>query len=85
MGCGFDAAERTVIRAVRAIALLLAAVPSADAQQAYPVKPSKILVGMTAGGPTDFAGRIVAQVLSERFKQSFVVENRPGANSLLAI
>ena len=67
-----------------AVLLSLAIVPAA-AQQPYPSKAAKILVGMTAGGPTDAAGRIVAQVLTERLKQSFVVENRAGANSLLAI
>src|SRR5690606_23083371 len=72
-------------RTVPAVVFLAMAVTPAPAQQPYPSKPPKILVGMSAGGPTDLAGRIVAQALTNRFKQTFVVENRPGANSLIAI
>ena len=54
------------------------------AAQSYPAKPVKILVGFAAGGPTDVIARIVAQDMTVSLGQSFVVENRPGANAIIA-
>ncbi|PRY98436.1 tripartite-type tricarboxylate transporter receptor subunit TctC [Jezberella montanilacus] len=45
----------------------------------YPTKPVKIVVSFTAGGTTDVIARSVGQLLSEKFKQSFIVENKPGS------
>jgi tripartite-type tricarboxylate transporter receptor subunit TctC len=56
----------------------------AAAAQSYPAKPAKILVGFAAGGPTDVIARIVAQDMTQSLGQSFVVENRPGANAIIA-
>ncbi len=52
--------------------------------QAYPVKPVRILVGFTAGGATDLSARFLAQKLSETIGQQVIVEDRPGAGSMLA-
>ena len=64
--------------------LMLAAVPAA-AQEAYPVKPVKMLVPYGPGGATDIIARIVSVKLTESLGQSFIVENRPGANGNLAL
>ncbi|HTD90530.1 MAG TPA: tripartite tricarboxylate transporter substrate binding protein [Burkholderiales bacterium] len=47
--------------------------------QTYPTKPIRIIVGQTAGGISDLIARMVAQRLTEAFKQPAVVENRAGA------
>jgi len=52
--------------------------------QTYPTRPVHLLVGYAAGGPLDTSARLIAQWLSERLGQSFIVENRPGAGSNLA-
>jgi tripartite-type tricarboxylate transporter receptor subunit TctC len=52
--------------------------------QDYPVKPVKFIVGFGAGGPTDVIARIVAQDLTTQTGQAFLVENRPGANAIIA-
>ncbi len=52
--------------------------------QDYPTKPAKIVVGFGAGGPTDVIARIVAQDLTASLGQSFIVENRAGANAIIA-
>ena len=62
--------------------LLLGATASA---QDYPsAKPVKILVGATAGGGTDILARMLADKFGQSMKQSFVVENKPGAANTLA-
>ena len=52
--------------------------------ETYPTRPVHIIVGFAAGGPADVVARLIAQWLSERFGQSFVVENRTGAATNIA-
>lgn len=52
--------------------------------QAYPLKPVRLLVGFAAGGPTDVIGRILAQDMSAVLGQTVLVENKAGANSMIA-
>ena len=54
------------------------------AAEDYPTKPVRVLVGFPAGSGTDVFARIIAGALSAKFKQPFVVENRSGANGVLA-
>src|SRR6202007_1025022 len=53
--------------------------------QAYPTRAVRMIVGFAAGGPTDITARLIAQWLSERLGQQFIVENRAGAGSNLAV
>jgi tripartite-type tricarboxylate transporter receptor subunit TctC len=68
---------------IPAVLALLALCGGAGAQ-GYPAKPVRILVGFAAGGPTDVIARIVAQDMTASMGQSFIVENRPGANAIIA-
>jgi tripartite-type tricarboxylate transporter receptor subunit TctC len=52
--------------------------------QAYPTRPVRIVVGLTAGSASDIVARLVGQWLSERLGQQFVIENRPGAGTNIA-
>ena len=52
--------------------------------QAYPSKPIKLVIGFAAGGPTDVIARVVAADMSQALGQSIVVENKPGANAIIA-
>jgi tripartite-type tricarboxylate transporter receptor subunit TctC len=52
--------------------------------QTYPTRPVRIIVGYAAGGGTDIFARLIAQPLSDRLGQSFIIENRPGAGTNIA-
>jgi len=65
-------------------AAVLPFAPHVASAQAYPTRPVHIIVGFAAGGPADVVARLIAQWLSERFGQSFVVENRTGAATNIA-
>ncbi len=62
----------------------LVACGAAQAQN-YPVRPVRVLVPYTPGGITDLVTRITALELAKSLGQTFVVDNRPGANSILAV
>src|SRR5712692_10278929 len=72
---------------VCALALLALALtpfwPAASWAQDYPNKTVRIIVPFGPGGPADVFSRQLAQYLSEALKQSFVVEDRPGAGSII--
>ena len=68
-----------------ATAVLAATAVSALAQSTdqWPGRPVKIIVPLGAGGPADLVARYLGQQLSERLKQSFVIEDRPGASGMI--
>jgi len=65
------------------IATMLAALPAQG--QNYPVRPVRVIVPLAAGGGMDTITRGLAQKLADTFGQSFVVDNRPGAGSQVAL
>ena len=70
---------------LRAIACLtVTALPAIALAQAWPAKPVKLIVAFAAGGPVDLSARIVAEALTRKLGQTFVVENKTGANGAIA-
>ena len=65
-------------------AAALPTLPHIAKAQAYPAQPVRLIVGFVAGGLTDITGRLIAQWLSERLGQRFIVENRPGGAGNIA-
>src|SRR5262249_44971587 len=64
-------------------AAALPAVSRIAKAQAYPTRTITLVVPIAAGGAVDTAARVVAEKLQEKLKQSVVVENRPGAGSII--
>lgn len=76
---------RTVLSRRALVAAALAALaPLAGAQQTYPNRPVRLLVGYAAGGGVDVLARMLAQRLSTLLGQQVVVENRAGATGMIA-
>lgn len=67
---------------IPAALLLLALAAATVSAQNYPSRPIRVIVPQSAGGSTDLAARVVMQRLDDVFKQSIVVDNRPGAGSI---
>jgi tripartite-type tricarboxylate transporter receptor subunit TctC len=67
----------SLAKAAAVAATLLAAAP-AQAQQDWPNRTVKIVVAFTAGGTTDILARMIGQRFADKFKQPFIVENKPG-------
>ena len=76
-------ARRALLLAMSA-ALLLGLAPAGQAQAKWPDKPVRIVLPFGAGGVADFTTRILANKLSTKFDQSFIVENKPGPGGITA-
>jgi tripartite-type tricarboxylate transporter receptor subunit TctC len=66
------------------VLLCAAPFPFACAQN-YPTRPVRVIVSVAAGGGTDTVGRSLAQKMTERLGQQFVIDNRPGAGGSIAV
>ena len=74
------------MQSIKGVLLAVCALLGATAafSQGYPVKPVRLVVGFPPGGSTDIMARLIAPGLSDAFKQQFIIDNRPGANSNIA-
>ena len=78
------------MNALRALACTVVALASLSQSstataQAYPTKPLRLILPFPPGGPTDIAGRAIAQKLSEQLEQPVIADNRPGATSNIGL
>jgi len=69
--------------AFAAAALLLMGQTAGFAAQGYPERPIRLIIPLSAGGSADIVGRLLTQKLGESMGQQFVVDNRPGAGSII--
>ena len=74
--------KRLAIAAIVAPCILFGAM--AASAEDYPTKPVRVLVGFPPGSVSDVVSRIIANALSARLGQPFVIENRGGANAIIA-
>ena len=72
---------KTVLAA--AVLAFAFAANNAHAQSSYPNKPVRVVVPSSAGGGTDIIARIVAPRLSQALGQQVVIDNRPGAGTMI--
>jgi tripartite-type tricarboxylate transporter receptor subunit TctC len=66
-------------------ALLIAAGEAAPAQSKYPSRPIRVIVPYTPGGITDVLTRMVMTDVGKDFNQTLIIDNRPGANSIVGV
>jgi tripartite-type tricarboxylate transporter receptor subunit TctC len=76
--------RQRILTAFCTSALVIGTPAVSFAQSAYPNKPVRLIVGFTAGGTIDLTARILGQALQQKLGQPFVVENKVGANGMLA-
>ena len=79
-----DKTRRRFLKLAGAAALIPAAPAIVRAQRAYPTRPVRFIVGQAAGSASDIVARLIAQFMSEKLGQQFVVETRPGAAGNIA-
>src|SRR6201996_1793794 len=77
--------KKAIGYALLAIAALAASAIGLSAQEAYPTRPVRIVVPYPAGGPTDILARLVADRLSQNLHQPVIIDNRPGASSMIGM
>src|SRR6476659_11254643 len=76
--------RRQFLQLAAGAAAFQAIAPIAMAQN-YPTRPVRFIHGFAAGGSGDIAARLIAQLLSDRLGQQFIVENRTGAGGNIAV
>lgn len=82
-----DHATHRAVRLARGLlaGALIAAAGAAAAQAAFPVKPVRVIVTFSAGGAADFTARVVAERLTDLWKQQVLVENRVSAGGNVGV
>ena len=80
MGPNFILRRRGLLMAGTVAGTGLLAAPAVHGQGAWPTRAVRVIVPFTPGGATDGMARVTAAKLQEKLGQTFVVENRPGAN-----
>src|ERR1700730_8767889 len=83
MHCQFNRLDPLRLIAGVLAAGMLALCSATAAAAAYPNRTVKIIVPFAAGGPADIYARFVAQKLAESTGQSFIIDNRSGAGSII--
>jgi tripartite-type tricarboxylate transporter receptor subunit TctC len=76
--------KKHIAKILSVAAVFCTAIAPATAQENYPNKPIRLLVGFSAGGPTDVIARIIAKDMSTTLGQTVYVENKAGASSMIA-
>ena len=74
----------TYLRAIAAIVLAFMVATAGANAQTYPTRPVTIIVPYAAGGATDLLARLLGQRLEQKFGKAFIIENRPGAGTVIA-
>jgi len=69
---------------IAGLALALLGTSAANGQDSYPTKPIRLIVGYAAGGGNDIIARVVAGKMAEGLGQQVIIENKPGAQSIIA-
>ena len=76
--------DAIVCRTLACAALAASALCFAQGAEKYPSRPVRLLIPFTPGGGADISGRIIGKALGERMGVQFVVDNRPGASTMIA-
>src|SRR5690349_17118451 len=76
-----------VTRALFALSMAVAVAPAVDAAEPskYPTRPIRVVVPYTPGGITDVMTRLVMTEVGKDFNQTMIIDNRPGANSIVGV
>jgi len=86
-----DASDQFTVKAMKAAAqlalaavlLIWASICACAQEESYPTRPIRIIVPFPAGGPSDIVARLIGHRMSEDWKQPVLIENRPGANTII--